>query len=289
MGKKIVNSTPQNATFEQWLEQQPKGKRHSLGQIRDRLVGLFRDPQRDDIRWQYKVGQYVLQIFPVDDQRRGQGCMEMLGDLVEPGRDRAKKSIISNLYAWRSMAVRCSPEEVKDFAAKVRAGVLRPQHVAYLVSVDAENNSTPRAKFLRECVKHSWSANQLRREIQADRKCLTSFGGRPTQPRTKSSTALAARDIIVRARGWVACHQQYFEGRGAPLARSQRKCSPRLRRELELALDGLQEVSESVAKARKILSKILSRLPEKCQSQRYSPRKKRDYDEQQWGGFPDFS
>ena len=183
MGKKLATPKPQklqpkNGTFSQWLEQQPQGKRGRLILLRDRLVRLFHDPHRGDIRWQYAVGKTVLGLFPADDQRRGQGFMEMLGDLVEPGRDRSDKSIITALYNWRSMAVRCSPEEIRAFAAKVRTQALTAQHVVYLVSVSPENNTISRGEFLQNSITHDWSANQLRREIQADRKHLTSFGGR---------------------------------------------------------------------------------------------------------------
>jgi hypothetical protein len=261
MAKKTAAEIGKCDIFGEWLAKQPVGRRSKLRRAKDHLLALFQEPKKGDIRWQAKVGTCLLRFLPPGGKRQDIGVIPMLADLVLPGRNPAEKSILTSLFLWQSMAKRCTPAEIRDYAAKVRAGTVTSQHVAYLVSVIRKANKTTRAQFLRKCISEGWSANRLRREIQNDRLQLVSFGGRHYQPRATSSPSLAAWEIVTRARAWMACYERYFQSHSAPLARMPRTCSPRLRRELLRALECLKDVAKSARTAHRTLRAIVSRLP----------------------------
>ena len=262
MARSSSSTTPQYGTFDDWLEQQPQQERGKLCRLRDELVRLFGNPRRSDIRWWRAVGTCVVKLFPAADKRRGQGFMEVLGDVAQPRRDRSQKSIITFLYWARELAQKLSREEVADLGKKVRAQQITMTHVINLLSIDDTNNTQSRAQFLRACLREKWSANRLKREIQGDRRHLTSFGGRRSTVRTSTNPAVAAREMIVRSESWAACCRQYFLVKGAPLAKRRQRCSPRLARELVRALQEVTELADLARKARGILRQIVGELPE---------------------------
>lgn len=247
--------------LERWLEQQAPKQVPVLRRARDRLASLFRDPQRCDVAWWYAVGQCVLTLFPPSDQRRGRGFMEMLGDVAEPGRDRSRKSVISFLYWARELAVKLGRAEVADLGRKVTTGTITVTHVLNLLAVDEKNNTHSRSWFLRECVKRQWGANQLKREIQGDKRSFASYGGRHAIVRTTTSPAVAARETVVRSTAWAACCRRHFLDRGAPLARPCRGSDPQLSRELVQALQAVSEVAALATQAKRVLKRVVSRMP----------------------------
>jgi hypothetical protein len=261
------DSAPKRLTFGKWWNGLPPETREVLRPHRDRLVRAFRKPRKDDLRWWYEVGQSVQELFPRNDRRHGKGFMELLADMIEPGRDSTKKSLITYLYRFREFAQKCDRREVADLAAKVRNGLITTCHVTFLLTVTDKNTKT-RGEFLAECLKHGWSANELKRQVQNDRIGLTSHGGRRSKARTASNPAVAARDLVVRTRGWKACHQAYFKARSAPLRKLPKVVNKALLRQIEEASTSLDEIAKLVAEAQGILGPLVEKLRAKLPSKK---------------------
>lgn len=255
-----TDTVPARKIFDEWIKSQPKSRHAQLERSRDRLLLLFRTPRRNDLIWWYDIGVCVLKIFPPEDKHYGDRFMELLANLVKPERDPAKKTIVTELYQCREFARKCDREEARQLAAKVRQKVISRQHVAYLITVDEEDNTKTRDTFLDECVWYGWSTHELQREIQDDRRPgLTRFGGRRPRARTTSNPAIAARDIVVQARAWIARHDQYFGAPDSPLRKLRRPYTDTHLKQLEAALEMLGEVAKLSVKAHKMLESLLRR------------------------------
>ena len=94
------NAPPINA-FDRWWQGLPPDKRRECKPHRGRLLRLFQKPQQTDVRWWHDVGVCLNGLFPPDEPHPG---LEAIADLIEPKRDRAKKSIITNLNVCRKSA-----------------------------------------------------------------------------------------------------------------------------------------------------------------------------------------
>jgi len=233
-------------------------ERKALQPRLDELLRLYRKPRTRDLGWWYAVGVCVKDLLPSD--RRGYGLsIESIADKLKPGRDRNTKRLTVFLYRFRDFAVKFHKADVRKLEAKIRAGQITADHITYLLSVN-DANSKARQEFLDEAVKNGWSANELRRAIQDDKlEGLTKCGGRRPRPRTTTNPAIAARDIVVQARRWNTCHDQYFANDGLLIA-IPKPYGPQLLRELEAALDGLRTVAKQAAEARKVLKPIVEKI-----------------------------
>lgn len=233
-------------------------QRKALQPRLDELLRLYREPRTTDLGWWHAVGVCVNDLLPSDRREYGLS-IESIADKLKPGRDRNTKKLTVFLYRFRDFAMKFRKTDVRKLEARIRAGQISADHVTYLLSVNRSNSKT-RQTFLDEAAKNGWSANRLRRAIQDDkRQGLSKCGGRRPQPRTTTNPAIAARDIVVQARRWSTCHDQYF-GNSGLLKKLPKSNSPLLLRELEAALAGLREVAKQAAEARNILKPIVEKM-----------------------------
>lgn len=204
---------PPYRTFDEWHAQLPKKEQETLKPYRDKLLRLYGKQSTTDIGWWHAMGVCLDRLLPGCRNRDGASFIELIADKLEPGRNRETKRLTVMLYRCRSFATKYGAAEVRDLKAKIAAGQITTDHVTYLLSVNKSNSKT-RDSLLSDAVENRWSANQLRRAIQDDRQALSKCGGRRPEPRTTTNPAIAARDIIVQARRWSACHTEYFGRRG---------------------------------------------------------------------------
>lgn len=252
---KKKNSKPKPQTLDEWLRSLPTSTAQRARQHRTRLKRLFRNPSRDDVTWWYRVGECLVGLSDASEGNYGVGLIELMADEIEPGRDPAKKSIITELYLYRDLARHLSSAEVGELAKKIEEGVIFARHVAILAGLD---DKVQRDNLLEKCVQNRLSANELRRQVQ-NLRGPAGFGGRRPKPRTKSNRELAARDIVVQARRWEACFKPYFKAYRAPLASLPRVVDRDLLRELEAALDAVQQVSRLASEAERLLLPVVKK------------------------------
>jgi len=261
-----------------WWDNLTGRRRWSLDRYLRQLRDLFETAQKDDLLWWHRAGLCVLNLSPPDDQRYKQRFMEWLADQLDPGRDPARKSIVTFLYQLRELTRKLDQTEVDALAARIKGGELSIQHVANLLTVDEKLNTKTRARFLRECLKHGWSSNELLRQIRANKQGIASRGGRRAQVRPAASPAAAAQDIVVLANRWKA-REPYFADQG-PLAaipscksragmsqaqreRKQRQLIQQALPEMEKALKQLQEVLQLARTGKSTLQRTIAQTKEK--------------------------
>ena len=179
--------------------------------------------------------------------------MELIADVLEPGRDPSQKSTVTRLYVYRSFAERCDKGEARALAKMVNRGELTAQHVAYLLTVEPGSNSKTRAQLLAACLKNGWGANELRRQIQSNKRHGPgSAGGRRFKARPTTNAAVAAREVIRATDILIDMLNTYFSHKGAPLQKLP-KTPGDLSRDLTKLEEGLSKVLELAADAKGVL------------------------------------
>ncbi len=130
-----------------------------------------------------------------------------------------------------------------------------------LIAVNEKRgNKKSMKEFRDECVKNDWSVDDLRREIQND-KGSKRASGRPPKLRPAATPAIAVQELYIAARRWMAYHKKCLGGPKPVLTHARRAdYTPRLRRDVENAIQKLRKVQEAVTIEMRQLDKLLEKI-----------------------------
>lgn len=224
-----------------------------------KLESLLREPSQE-VKWRLKVGRLVERLVPRGvSEEHGRRCMtELQEHLGRPPHYQAE------LYAVRQVAACFSEADIVDLEG------LHWCHLRWLATVP---DVKQRMELQRECLKDHWSCSRLSREIQ--KKLGTrGRGGRRFKEPEKFGPAVSLREMIRLAKRWAICHPAWFdESRGK--LRGSAKSLAAMQRDLEAALEKLQQLEELVPVARQAIESHLATSKARLGRQRKSSKRKR--------------
>jgi hypothetical protein len=209
------------------------------------LKALLQEPNLA-LKWRLEVGRLVERLVPSGSpERYGRNFMTgLLGFLRRPLHFQAE------LYAARQVAACYSDADV----AKLKD--LRWCHLRWLAAVP---DVKQRKELQRKCLKERWSCLRLSREIQRELG-TRGRGGRRIRKPTNFGPAVSLREMTRLAERWAICHPAWVdESRGE--LRGSAKASAVVQRDLEAALEKLQQLEELVPMARKAIERHLAKPP----------------------------
>ena len=250
------------ASITEWLKDQSDKK--DLHGALLKLRQLIKDKKErwNDLTWWHNVGTCVAQFLPKEDRHKGDNVIELLANALQPGRELKDWTLPHVLYRARDFVDKYKNRKDAEALGRKRNAKNKPLtrlHVSVLLTA----NDDQREKFLAACLKNSWSAQELRRQIQnaTGRK---GTGGRPPKPPTYSSAGVVLRDITVMANRWTAYHKVWFIGWKAPRRsiRAQDQDNDTLH-EIKKAKEGLESVRDNVEEALKKVESLEIQLKSK--------------------------
>ena len=240
------------ADIAEWLDDQPEKKRLN-GALRElhRLIKHQKQKWNDPMWW-HAVGTYVARFVPKDNRHYRDGVIELLADDLQSDRDANDWKLPNVLYRARNLVHKYKSRKAVEELGRERNVDNEPLthlHISILLTV---KDDAQRQKFLERCLEESWSALELRRQIQNATGRKRGTGGRSPSPPKYSSAGVALRDITVMANRWTAFHKVWFVGWKAP-SRSMRAQDQdeNTLQEIEKAKEGLKVVGDDVEEALK--------------------------------------
>ena len=234
------------ASIDEWLKGQPDRK-ELRGTLRE-LHRLIKDKENGwaDLAWWHDVGTCVARFLPKGDRCHGDNVIELLANALQPGRDLGDWKLPNVLYRARDFVGKYESRKDAENLGRKRNADNKPLtllHVSVLLSV---KDDAQREEFMDRCLKESWSAQQLRREIQNTTGRKRGTGGRSPSPPKYSSAGVALRDIANMANRWTAFHKVWFVGlRRLPVTNQNES----MLHEIENAKEGLKYVRDDVEEA----------------------------------------
>jgi hypothetical protein len=230
----------------EWLRYQPEKDRAELRTALAELRKLYRKPRHNDFRWLHDVGLQVVAFFPKGKRRYGDNVIELLANHLEPDREETDKALLIRLYHARNFAITCKSSKEAGMLTDARnekGDPLTALHVLALVSV---KDNDQRAMFRKRCLKECWSGQRLRREIQNEIGRKRSYGGRKPNPPERQSPGVALRNLSLMSRQWKRSHEVWFEKPHPGLGKIRKQdCSEAVLREMEAAIEGLEQVGRA--------------------------------------------
>ena len=194
------------------------------------------------LKWRIDVGRLVERMVPSGSpERYGRNSMTGLLDFLgRPPHYQAE------LYAARQAASCFAYPDLPKLKG------LRWCHLRWLVVIPDEKL---RNALRMRCLKERWSCSRLSREIQSELG-MRGRGGRRLPKPANFGPAVSLREMTRLAERWAICQPVWFdEARGR--LRGSATASAVLQRDLEAALDKLQQLEELVPIARKAVEKQL--------------------------------
>ena len=233
-------ATRQKAASKQ-AAQTPKG---GSAQARAELRRLFTKPDKQELRWWFDVGQQALLLHPETEPgaKRAYGT-KTIEDFARRLSEDKLKYTTNMLWQARKLALRFkSWKELEKFQGK-----LSVWHVMTLLSVDEKRGSKRSMDELHDrCVAEGWSVDRLKREVQNDKGNKMASGHSP-EPLLPATPAIAVKDLYIAARRWMIYHDKCLTGRRPILKHARRAdCDGNLLRDVEKAIQGLEQVEEAV-------------------------------------------
>lgn len=210
-----------------------------------KLETLLAEPGHT-VKWRLHVGRLVERLVSrgISEEYRRKCMTDLLEQLDRPPHFQAE------LYAARQVAACYSDADV----AKLKG--LRWCHLRWLAAVP---DVKQRKELQRKCLKERWSCLRLSREIQRELGTRGRGGRRIRKPET-FGPAVSLREMTRLAERWAICHSAWFdESRGE--LRGSAKASAVMQRDLEAALEKLQQLEELVPMARKAIERHLAKPP----------------------------
>lgn len=246
--------------LDEWLAQVPARKRKTAELQRARLVQLFEDPKRLDVIWWRQVGACLQMLSRAAPKNYGSGLIELVADLVEPGRKPDQKAAVTQLYLYREIARKMDQSEIRKLAKLIREGHITASHVVNLATMD---ESDDRKEMLAQCLKNGWSSHELKRQIQG-MNGLGSLGGRRFRPRVTTNPGVAAREVILQGERFIASCEAYFQEGG--VLETAVDVDNAVLRELEKAQGKLEKIAEKTAHARDRIGQSIAKSRGKTRS-----------------------
>ncbi|HPM82742.1 MAG TPA: hypothetical protein PLF81_18690 [Candidatus Anammoximicrobium sp.] len=252
----------------EWLAEVPPKSRKGAVQQRDRLVELFRAPRRLDVLWWRQVGVCLQKLTDAAPKNYGSGLIELVADLVEPGREPDQKAAVTQLYLYREIARKMKQSEIRKLAKLIREGRITASHVVNLAALD---ESLERDKMVTQCLTSGWSSHELKRQIQG-MNGLGSLGGRRFRPRATRNPGVAAREIILQGERFIASCEAYFQEGGVLQKSPPKNADDAVWRELERVHGKLKEIADKAAQSCARIGQSISKSPGKTRSTGRSKR-----------------
>jgi hypothetical protein len=243
-----------------WLKVQDD-KKDLRGVLRE-LHRLIKDKKEGetDLAWWHDVGTCVAQFVPKGNRRYGDNVIELLANDLRPDRDLNDWTLPNSLYRARDFVDKYKRRKDAESLGRRRNADDKPLtrlHVSVLLTV---KDDAQRRKFLERCLKESWSAQELRRQIQNATGRKRGTGGRSPSPPKYSSAGVALRDIKVMADRWTAYHKAWYIGlRRLPVTDHNET----MLQEIKDAKEGLMSVRNDVDKALKQVEMMEHRVKSK--------------------------
>jgi len=215
-------------------------------------------PETLELKWWFKVGVRVLLLHPEPPPgaKRPYGT-KTIEDFARRLSKEKLKFTSNTLRQARKLAKQFRTwKELEKFQ-----GELSAWHVLSLLAVDPKRGSKRSMQEFRDrCVSEGWSLHQLKHEIQSDKGFKLASGHSP-EPRPPATPAIAVQDLYIAARRWKTYHDKCLAGSRPILKRTRHvDCTPNLRRDVQKAIEGLEQVQEAVQEELKQLRPLVKNI-----------------------------